>query len=144
MSPCHDHDLAPSTAYIKYSIIPTATVSRSQPGSHLLADVVVLISRHSHKYELTNELTLSCHCTSMQIDRFLVLLQSRSIIACKCISKLGQSQAPSASLSSCNLSLPVHLQPRLITASKCFYEFAESWPASASPNSLNNGLPVHL
>ena len=30
ISPCRDHDLTPSTAYIKYSIISRLTVSRSQ------------------------------------------------------------------------------------------------------------------
>src|SRR5258705_516005 len=56
----------------------------------------------------------------LQIDHLQVLLQSRSIIACyKCISKLTRSRPPSASLSSLNLDLQVHLQTRSITASEC-------------------------
>jgi len=61
ISQCHDHDLTPSTAYIKYSIIPRSTVShsqpvsRSQPISHLSVDVVVLNSLHFNNYKITNE-----------------------------------------------------------------------------------------
>jgi len=47
------------TAYTAYCIMPTPTVSRSQPVSHLLADHVVLNSLHSHHYELSNEYSLS-------------------------------------------------------------------------------------
>jgi len=54
ISPCHNHELTPSTAYTKYSIIPRSTDSRSQPVSHLSADDV-LNSLHSHNYKLTNE-----------------------------------------------------------------------------------------
>jgi len=53
--PCHDHELTPSTAYTKYSIIPRLTVSCSQPVSHLSADVIVLNSLHSHNYKWTNQ-----------------------------------------------------------------------------------------
>jgi len=134
----------PSAAYIKYSIIPRSTVSRSQPVSHLSADVVVLNSLHSHNYKLSNQERLSCRCASLQIDRFQVLLQSRSIIACKCMSKLARSRPPSASLSSLNLGLQLHLQPRSITASKCISNLARSRPQSASPNSLDHWLLVHL
>jgi len=54
ISPCHNHELTPSTAYTEYSIIPRSRVSRSQSVSHLSADVV-LNSLHSHNYKLTNE-----------------------------------------------------------------------------------------
>jgi len=55
ISSCHNHELTLSTAYTKYSIIPSSTVSCSQPVFHLSADVVVLNSLHSHNYKLTNE-----------------------------------------------------------------------------------------
>jgi len=50
ISPCRNHDLRSNTAYTNYSIIPRSTVSRSEPVSHLLADVV-LNSLHSHNYK---------------------------------------------------------------------------------------------
>jgi hypothetical protein len=81
ISPCHDHELTPSTAYTEYSIhrvqhkpstayteystlctaytayciIPRLTFSHSRPVSQLSADHVVLDSLHSHDSELTNE-----------------------------------------------------------------------------------------
>ena len=93
-----------------------------------------------------------------------MLLQSRSIIACKCISKLARSQPQRASpnsidhglqvhllssldlglqvhlLSSLDLGLQVHLQTRSITASKCFSRLARLRSAS----SHDHGLQVHL
>jgi hypothetical protein len=54
ISPCHNHELTPSTAYTKYSIIPRSTDSHSQPVPHLSADVV-LNSLHSHNSKLTDE-----------------------------------------------------------------------------------------
>ena len=71
-------------------------------------------------------------------------LQTRSIAASKCISRLDRSRPPSASLSSLHLGLPVHLQTRSITACKCFSEFTPSWPPSPSTNSIDHGLLVHL
>ena len=52
ISPCHNHELTPSTAYSKYSMSPRSTVSRSQ------AD-----------FELTPECSLRFRCTSLPIDR---------------------------------------------------------------------------
>ena len=87
-------------------------------------------------------------------------LQTRSITAFKCISRLArsrptrshvhglqvhisklvQSWPPSASPNSLDHGLQVYLQTRSITACK----FARSWPPSASPNSLNLSLHVHI
>jgi len=80
----------------------------------------------------------------LQIDHLQVLLQSRSIIACKCISKLARLQPQSASLTSLDLGLQVHLQTQSITASKCISKLARSRPPSASPSSPNLGLQMHL
>jgi len=60
------------------------------------------------------------------------------------MSKLARSRPPSASVSSLNLGLQVHLQTRSITAPQCISEFTPSRPPSASPNSIDHGLPVHL
>jgi hypothetical protein len=76
----------------------------------------------------------------LQIDHLLVLVQSRSIMASRCISKLARSRPPSASPHSLNRGLQLHLQSRSTTASK----LAGSWPPSASPNSLDQGLQLNL
>jgi len=85
-----------STAYTAYCVIPTPTVSRSLPVSHLSADHVVLNSLHSHYFQLINELSLSSNRPlllnyRLKIDCINILLQSRSIMAFKCISKPAQS-----------------------------------------------------
>jgi len=135
----------PSTPYSAYCIIPRSTVSHSQPVSQLLADHVVLDSLHSDNSECTNESSLSSRRASLpnyhlQIDRLLVLPQSLSIMASKCISKLAQSQPPSVSLNSHDDGLQEHLQTRLTMVSK----LAQSRTPGVSPNSLHYGLGVHL
>jgi len=139
---------APSTTCTEYCIIPRSTVSRSQPVSSLIsqlsADLIVYNSLHSHDYEITNELSLSCCRASLsihrlQIDHLQVHLQFRSIAAPKCISESTRSRPPCVSPNSLD-RLQVHLQTRSITASKV----ARWWPPSASPNSLDHGLQVHL
>jgi len=134
-----------STAYTAYCIIHTSTVSRSQPVSHLSAHHVGLNSQHSHNYELTNEWNLRHRSASLpnyrlQIHHLLVLLQSRSIMAFKCISKLARSQPACVSP---NL-LDYSLQVSTIMAFKCICKLAWSRPPSASPNSLDYGLQFHL
>jgi len=69
-----------------------------------------------------------------------VYLQTRSITASKCISKLAQSQPPSVSPNSLDYS---HQVPT-ITASKCISEFTRSWPPSACLSSLDLSLQVHI
>jgi len=127
----------PSTAYTEYCINPRSTVSCCQPVSHLWADVVVLNSLHSHDYKVTNKSCLSCRHRSLpiyrlQIDHLQVLLQSQSIMAFKCISKLTRSRPPSVSPDSLYNGLQVH---RSVTRSQ---------PPKKSANSLNYGLHVHL
>ena len=72
----------------------------------------------------------------LQIDHLQVHLQTRSIIASKCISNLAQSQPPIRTMNC--------LQTRLITASKCIFQFTRSRAVSASANSIYHGLQVHL
>ena len=71
-------------------------------------------------------------------------LQVRTSMATKCISKLAQSWPPSASLSSLNLTIQVHIQTRSITASKCISEFTRSTSPRASLSSLDLSLQVHI
>jgi hypothetical protein len=138
-----------STAYTAYCIILRSTVSRSQTVSHLSANHVVLKSLHSHNYQLTNAQSLSsCRASlpnyRLQIDRLLVLLQSRPIMASKCMCKLVQSRPPSVSLNSQDYGLQVHLQTRSITAFKCISKLVRLRPPSVSPNLLDYSLQVYL
>jgi len=84
----------------------------------------------------------------LQFNHLQVLLQFRSIMAFKCISKLAQLWPPSASPNLLDYSLQVRtidgLQTRSIIASKCISQFTWSWPRSASPNLLDHGLQVHM
>jgi len=73
-----------------------------------------------------------------------VHLQTRSIMAYKCIYEFTRSRPQRASLSSLNLGLQLHLQPRSVTASKCISEFTRSRPQSASPNWLDHNVKVPL
>ena len=147
-----------------YCILPRSTVSCSQPVSHLSADHVVFNSLHLHIYDLTNEKTLSSHRTSLlnyllPIDRLLVLLQSRLIMASKCICTLARSQPSSVSLNSHDYGLPfaispppiaspysvdhgcqVHLQSLSITASRCISKLARFKPRGASLSPPNQGV----
>jgi len=128
-----------------YCINPRLTVSCSQPVSHLSADHVVLNPLHSHNHELTNELSPSSRRASLpiyrlQIDHLQVLLQSRSITASKCISKLARLRPPSVSPS----SLDYGLQVCTITASMCISKLARSQSPSVSLNSHDYGLQVNL
>jgi hypothetical protein len=60
-------------------------------------------------------------------------LQTFSIMASKCISKLVWLQPPQ-----------VHLQTPSITISECISKFTRSWPPSVSPNRLQYRLQVDL
>jgi len=94
-------------------------------------------------------------------------LQTRSILASKCIPKLARSRPPSSSLgytilaSKCISKLAASRPPSAslsytISGFKSISKLARSWPPSASlsstrswppstsPNSLNRGLQVHL
>jgi len=69
-----------------------------------------------------------------------ILLQSRLIMASKCISKLPRSWLWSTSLSSLDHGVQLYPLTHSITAS----QFPQSWHPRASPNSLNHGLGVFL
>jgi hypothetical protein len=120
ISPCHNHEWTPSTAYTTSNIIPRWALSCSQPVFHLLADVVVFNSLLTHNYKLTNIVTqLLSHPSSNR-------------------------PPPSTPPLLLDHRLQVHPGTRSITALECISESASFWPPSACPNSLDHGLPVHL
>jgi len=142
-------------AYTVYCIISRSTVSRTQPVFHLSADHVVLNSLDSHNYKLTSEYSVSSHCASLpnhrlQIDLLQVLLQSRSITASKCISKLAQSEPPSGISKHARLRPPTAspnshnygLQVPMFTASKCISHRAQSQPPSTSLRSDSGCMKI--
>jgi hypothetical protein len=108
------------TAYCEHCILYTLCtaifqdrISPARSQFHLLADHVVLNSLHSSKYKLTNQWSLSDYPTPLpnghlQIQLLHLLLYSRSILSCKCISNVSQSQPPSASPNSLDPSIQVH------------------------------------
>jgi len=111
----------------------------------------------THNYELTNEYSLSSHGASLpnyrlQIARLQVPLQPCSIMASKCISELTRSQSQSASVSSLDHVLQVHLQTRSFSPFMCIFKHSRLGPPSShdhglpstSLNSLDHGLGVHL
>jgi len=85
------------------------------------------------------------------IDCLQVLVQSCSITASKCISKLARLGPPSSHNQGLQVHIsklarswpPVHLQTRSSTASNCISKLARLRPPSASPNLLDHGLQVH-
>jgi len=91
-----------------------------------------------------NQRIESPRLSRLQINRLLVLPQSRSILASKCISTHAQSWPPSASPKSLDHGLQVHLQSRSIMASNCISNLAQLRSPSASPNSFDHGLQMYL
>jgi len=69
-----------------------------------------------------------------------VHLQTRSITASKCISRLARLWPASVSPNLLNYTLQV----RMSMASKCISKLARSWPPSASLSSLNLSIQVHI
>ena len=118
----------------------------------LFADVKGKVTlSHSHGCELTNGwieswravLQLPPSTRPISLDHGLqVYLQTRSIMASKCISKLARSRPPSTSPNSLNHGLQVRLQTRSITASMCISKLTRLRPPSESTDSLDYGLQV--
>jgi len=73
-----------------------------------------------------------------------VHLQTRSITASNCVSKLARSRTPSASPKSLNHGFQVHLQTCSIVASKWISKLPRSRPQSVSLSSLNRHFQAHL
>jgi len=66
-------------------------------------------------------------------------LQSRSVTASKCISKLPRFWSRNLH----DHGLQVHLLSRSITIPECIFKFPQSRPLNVSPNSLDYHLHVH-
>jgi len=108
-------------------------------GKIIAGDLREIASR-LYKVAVTRPWTRPCHCREPNHDCHYMYLQTRSITASKCISKLAQSRPRSVSPD----SLDSGLQVRTIMASKCISKLARSWPLSASLSSLDLSLQVHL
>jgi len=126
-----------------------------------------VISLHSHGCELTNWWIESQHPEGLLSTAFKyssnrarswpqVHLETRSIMAFKCISELDDCGLQMNLWNSLDHGLQVHLQTCSITSSKhisvfnlisacrCIFKVAQLRPPSASPNLHYYGLPVHL
>jgi len=101
--------------------------------------LVTEYDRHTIPYPCAHW-TSRAHATVQQIVHLQVLLQSCSITACKCISKVTHSQPWSALLISVHQGLQVHPQTHSITASKCISKLARL----RRPSSRELGLQLHL
>ena len=69
--------------------------------------------------------------------------QVHTIMASKCISELAGSRSRSVSLSSLEHGLQVYLQICSITASKCISKLVRSWPGSVSLCSPHRHFQAH-
>jgi len=122
ISPCHDQELTPSTAYTAYCIIPRSTVSRSQPVSHLFG------RPWCTQFSTFPQLWVNRWIESQLPSRLPLELPP------------PDGLPPSTPLISLDHGLQVHLQTRSIATSKCISPLAQLWP----PNSIDHGLRVPL
>jgi len=141
ISPWHDQELTPSTAYTEYSIHRVQhTLSTS------LKDWVS--SLHSHDYELTPECSFSFRCPSIhdrppsasspwELKGEVTLSHSPSCELTNWWNTVSAPGAPSID------RLQVLVQSHLITPSKCISKLPRILPPSASLNSLDHSLQVH-
>jgi hypothetical protein len=94
---------------------------------------------YSNSWQLTNWWIESPHA-ARSINHLPVLVQSRSITVCKCISHAARTQCLSVSPDLLDDGRHVHLQTPSITASKCISRLAWLRPASSHAYRLQ----VHL
>jgi hypothetical protein len=111
--------------------------------SHVLTDLILLNSLHSHSDQVMIQYTFCSHCTSLwinhpQIDN-LQVYNTWSTTESNCISTLPWLCTRSASLSSQWNVLQVHFQSYSVMRSN----FASSSPSSVSPNLHNDGFALH-
>jgi len=139
----------PSTAYSKQSIhqgLHTPSTASSEARLPP-APTQSLLSRRTILYSTLYIPMITCYQMNrvsaaspppslaiyrLRIDHLQVLIQSRSMMASKCISEQARWQPPSASLS------------YTISASKCISTLAWSWPPRASRGSLSHDRQVHF
>jgi len=120
ISPCHDHEFTPSTAYTEYSIHGV----QHTPSTASTQDC--LSSLHSHDHELTPECSFSFRCASLHdwppSASLAWELQGKVILShshgCELTNWWMRSQHPA------------HRQS---TTAKYSCNLAQSWPSSLSP-----------
>jgi len=155
----HDYELTPECSF---SFRRTSLHDRPPSASSPWQLKGKVTSSHSHGCELTNwwiesqhrarrPSTASKYSSNLTSSRppsaspnslnhsLRVHLQTRSITATKCISKLARLRPPSSH----NHGLQVHLWVHLILASKWISEFTRSRPPSAYLNSLDQGFQAY-
>jgi len=173
ISPYHDRELTPSTAYTEYKNTPSTAFTqysihpvRHTPSTASTEDCV--FSLYSHDYELTPECSFSFRCASLhnrppsasspwELKGKVTLshsngyeltnqsMESQHLGRCPWnASKYWSNLARLRPPRSHDHGLQVHLQTRTITASKCISTLAQSWLPSASPNSLDHSLQVYI
>jgi len=141
MSPFHDQELTPSTAYIEYSIhwaqhslstaytayciLPRSTVSCSQPVSSLGRSCCTQFSTFA-------QLRVDQWIESPLPSRLLPEHTASRLTAFQYFSNLARSRPPSASPNSVDHGL------------KCMSKLIRWRHPSASPNPLERGLLLHL
>jgi hypothetical protein len=149
ISPCHDHELTPSTAFTEYSIhrvqhtskivcLPFVLMITSWPPNVARASTVppYTIDRHWPARHHRSRVKSPCHIPTV----VCVITDEYDLSTQRAVHRLPLSTHPN----SLHHGLQVYLQTRSITASKCMYTLAWSRHPSASPNSLDHGLQVHL
>jgi hypothetical protein len=116
-------------------LVQTSSIMASKCISKLARSRPPCESPNSLDYGLQVCMIMASKCISPNsLDRGLqVHLQTHSIMASNCISKLAQSQPSNVSLHSPDYGLQV----RMITASKCISKLTRSRPRRVSPSSLD-------
>jgi len=125
------------TSNFARSLHRSASLSPHDHGLHVYLQTRLIVSKCIFKHARLRPPRL--HDDGRQVH-----LQTRSIMASKCISEFTRSRPPSASLSSHDNGFQVHFWVHSISGSKCISKLAQSRPLSASLSSHNHGLQGYL
>jgi len=149
MSPCHDHELTPSTASTQdclsslhshdYKLTPECSFSFQHTSLH------DRLPSASSPWELKGKVTLS-HSHSCKLTNWWIEFQHparRPLTASKYWSNLARSWPPNVSPNWLDHSLQVHNQRCSHTISECISKFTLSRPPSLSPHLLNHTLQLY-
>jgi len=145
ISPCHDHELTPSTRIHRVQHTPSTPSTED-----------CLSSLHSHDYEFTPECRFSFRCASLH-DRppsasFPWELEGKVTLShshgCELTNWWIESQhlacRPSTASKYWSKLARLRLPSSHDHCPKCISKLARSRPPSASPNSLDHSLQVYL